>query len=144
MYNFKSQPEQLRAGFDICFDLLIAFDDFDYLLNLISIFRKDTDVENDLKSGPTSIHVSEICDEDLNKNKQTDETYPIEVVEALRAEIYELKEWKSRKEYTNQRTFFSFTFGYHHIRLQRPRISAIVYIMIFCRMILSFGAFPTL
>ena len=70
-------------------------------------FRKDPGGENDLKSGPTSIHVSEICDEDLNKNKQTDETYPIEVVEALRAEIYELKEWKSRQGYTNHRTFFS-------------------------------------
>ena len=40
--------------------------------------------------------MSENYDEDLNKNKQIDENYSREVFEALRAEIFELKEWKSR------------------------------------------------
>merc|ERR1711935_772856 len=50
----------------------------------------------DMKSGPTSIHVSENCDENHNKTKQIDDNYPPEVVHKLRAEIFALKEWKSR------------------------------------------------
>jgi len=50
----------------------------------------------DMKSGPTSIHVSENCDENHNKTKQIDDNYPPELVHSLRAEIFALKEWKSR------------------------------------------------
>ena len=49
-----------------------------------------------MKSGPTSIHVSENCDENHNKTKQIDDNYPPELVHSLRAEIFALKEWKSR------------------------------------------------
>ena len=62
----------------------------------IMYFREESEREIELKSGPTSIHVSSISNEDFHKTKHIDENYPPEVVEALRAEVMALKQWKSR------------------------------------------------
>ena len=63
---------------------------------IIFYYSQEDCIDLDMKSGPTSIHVSENCDENHNKTKQIDENYPPEVVHQLRAEIFALKEWKAR------------------------------------------------
>ena len=60
-------------------------------------FKKQSLIEKNSKyeniSGPTSIHVSSI-DNDSEDPKESNNNYPTELVENLRAEILQLKTWK--------------------------------------------------
>ena len=81
-----------RLDPDILFDAYLPIVAICLIHYYIIFYYSQEDSEDlDMKSGPTSIHVSENCDENHNKTKQIDDNYPPEVVHKLRAEIFALK-----------------------------------------------------